>query len=48
MFVLVVAISVVVAVVVGGCYCGSGGYAVVVVDAVDGDEREEIIYYFNV
>ena len=30
---------------VGGHCCGSGGCAVVV---VDGDDREEIIYNFNV
>ena len=38
-------VGVVVAVVVGGCCCDNGGCAVVV---VDGDEREKIIYYFNV
>ena len=38
-------IGVIVTVVVGGCCCGNGGCAVVV---VDGDEREKIIYYFNV
>ena len=34
-----------VGVVVGGRCCGSGGYAVVI---VDGDNRKTIIYYFNV
>ena len=38
-------VGVVGAVVVDGCFCGNGGCAVVV---VDGDERENIIYYFNV
>ena len=41
-----VLVSVVAAMVVGGYCCGSGGCAVVVVDV--GNEREEIIYYFNV
>ena len=30
-----------------GCCCGNGGCAVVVVDVIDGNDMEEIIYYFN-
>ena len=41
-----VLVGVVVAMVVGGYCCGSGGCAIVVVGV--GNEREEIIYYFNV
>ena len=40
---LVVAVGVVAAIIVGGCYCGSGDCAVVV-----DDNREELIYYLNV
>ena len=47
MFVLVVVIGVVAVAVVSGYCCGSGGCAVVVIDVVDCDEREDIIYYFN-
>ena len=38
-------VGVVAAVVVSGYCCGNGGCAIVF---VDGDERKEIIYYFNV
>ena len=38
-------VGVVATVVVGGCHCGNGVCDHVV---VDGGEREEIIYYFNV
>ena len=41
-----VLVSVVAAMVVGGYCCDSGGCAIVVVGV--GNEREKIIYYFNV